>query len=292
MLDDQQNSLSRQVFKNIADNRWQRNKINNEFMSFQKKRNRELVNYQGLKGTMQIKVRAKKLEELNCSLVEYEQNPSETVQFQSERTLLLEKSNYSLLEYQRILNESIQLEAERALLFEKSNYNLLEYQQALQICDLYLRRAKAFLNCVVSLSNQDYEEFKKYSNEFAIEIGKQALLYKKMEIQKTRQKRIIDIRKKQWFSILEKKNSKNEQLKEEKWNTTEKINSENIQLFDLEEEQGLMMKIFQNGKIELQEEDFNNTNLIDKSPLEVAKKVYPELNQLSQLNEQRGRINK
>lgn len=207
---------------------------------------------------------------------------------EGELILLKEKQKRKIDSYQN-LKQTISLDAERALVLEKSNFDLLDYKIKIEKCSLYPKRAQLFLNCIISLSKHNHEDFRKYSTEFAEEIKKQALQYKKMQIQQTRQKQIVYNKVKQWIRIVEKTKPDDDELKKQKEISQNSVNDENMKLFYLEEEQETMQQSFEKETPQLSEQDFYDTSLIDNSPLDTANKIFPQLKeQLMELNEERS----
>lgn len=206
-----------------------------------------------------------------------------------EMTLLKEKQEKRLQGYQN-LKTTDKLEAERGLILEKYNLELLKLSQSVNKCDLYKKRAQAYLNCIIALSKHQHEDFKKFSDEFVKEIQSQAINSCNDQITMLRQKRVVYSKSNVYLRLLQNVSKKEYEKHKELAFTKEEIDEDSMKQFDIEEDRNAMNQAFQTQEYQLEEKDFYDTSLLDSTPLETINRVYPELKEnLLQMNESRAK---
>ena len=228
--------------------------------------------------------------------------------------LMIKEKRDKKMNYYNEMDLTRMVDSERSMILEKANTLLLQYDQKIEMCDLYSKRSKSFMNCVIALENGNTEEYKKNVLEFAKEIKEQALIYKKMELEESRQKKIALYATKSWLRVLEQQDYSKWKASTEKSETQEKIAEENMKFFELGEDERILKirYIVENTNfmdevpetivsainslytnIQISTNDFKNTKLLDYSPLDSIGMIYPDINKkFLDLTKQRARTSK
>lgn len=207
--------------------------------------------------------------------------------------LMIKEKRDKKMNYYNEMDLTRMVDSERSMILEKANTLLLQYDQKIEMCDLYSKRSKSFMNCVIALENGNTEEYKKNVLEFAKEIKEQALIYKKMELEESRQKKIALYATKSWLRILEQEDYSKWKASTEKSETQEKIAEENMKFFELGEDERILKSKINDTNIQISTNDFKNTKLLDSSPLDSIGMIYPDINKkLLDLTKQRARTSK
>lgn len=211
---------------------------------------------------------------------------------EKEFILIKEKRDKKMNNYKE-LEPTMMIETERNMTLEKANMVLLQYYQGMKMCDLYSKRAQIFMNCVIALETDNVEEYEKQVLEFAEEVKKQALEYKKMEINESKQKRITLNATRTWLRVLEQEDYSKWKASIEREEIQKEIVEEDMKFFLLGEEEDIIKKNIDDVDMQIKLSDFDTMDLLDCSPLISVGKIYPNIkNEFLDLNEQRAKISK
>ena len=209
-----------------------------------------------------------------------------------EAVMIKEKRDKKMADYSELDKSAIN-EHERNMILEKANTVLLQYNQKIKMADLYSKRSKAFMNCLIAIEKNDMEEYRKRVLEFAEEIKEQVLEYKRMELDESRQKKIALYATKSWLRVLEKEDYSRWKASSEKNEIQETIKKENMKFFELGEEEHILKSKINDTNIQIRRTDFDTLDLINISPLKSIGKIYPDINKdFLDLNAQRAKISK
>ena len=93
-----------------------------------------------------------------------------------EAVMIKEKRDKKMADYSELDKSAIN-EHERNMILEKANTVLLQYNQKIKMADLYSKRSKAFMNCLIAIEKKIQETIKKENMKF-FELGEEEHILK------------------------------------------------------------------------------------------------------------------